>query len=135
MSDLFLVQDVVYNFLKDYIKNKVDFEVDVLKSKVAEQEKPLIVFSENQNGLFSTTTNYEHNIRMLSYDIDIYCKGVQFEQIAKTLSSLVVNVMERHFKMNGGIVGVLPRYKGEPNTIQVNLKYTTKYDPIYRRNF
>lgn len=131
MSSIFQVKKVIFKDLKEHIKSKCTFSVDVKMRKVDElKDTPLVLFSEERNESFNRTTNYQNQDRIINYEINIYCKGKDCEQKIDDLSILVVEVMENKYHMEGGLLSVIPYFDdNEPYTLQANFRYTTRYNP------
>lgn len=130
IKNMFNVEEEVFLYLQDYIKNNYSIDTKV-SDIVLEKHNPLVVVEEDRNDLVSRSTTYDRTKRALSYSINIFCsKRVDSKKIVKELSVLVCNVMQNHFKMKGGLIGIIPMYD-DPNTVsyQAIIRFTTNYIP------
>ena len=126
----------IYEVLKDYVESTYNNnhvgskKVEVLKNKIS-QETPCVIFSEPINKLQTQSTTYDNTTRTLNYDINIYCnKNNNSEQIVRELAILVIEVMQGHYHMNGGVISIMPQFDSPlKDSYQANLRFTTNYIP------
>ena len=126
-STVFEPYNEIYEVLKDYVENTYNNNhvgsknVEVLKNKIS-QETPCVIFSEPINKLQTQST---------TYDINIYCnKNNNSEQIVRELAILVIEVMQGHYHMNGGVIAIMPQFDSPlKDSYQADLRFTTNYIP------
>ncbi len=136
ISTIFEPYKEVYEVLKDYVettyneKHKGGSKVEVLKNKIS-QQTPVVIFSEPINRLQTESTTYDNTTRLINYDINIYCnKNNNSEQIVRELAILVIEVMQGYYRMNGGVVAIMPQFDSPlKDSYQANLRFTTNFLP------
>lgn len=134
ISNMFNVEEDVFNYLKKYIEKHSSITTKVSRF-VIKNENPLIVFEEERNDLSSRSTTYDYTTRALSYRIDIYCKKLpQCKKIVKELIVLVCEVMEEIYRMKGGVTAYSDNYDGvNIDSSNAILRFTTNFIPEYNK--
>ena len=121
----------VFEFLRNYIKEKASVDTWVGRVKIVKDDKPIVVFEEARNELDTQSTTYDNTTRLLNYNINIYCsKKANSYEISQELAQLVVEVMQGYYHMSGGVIGIIPVFD-TPNkpSFQTNLRFTASYIP------
>lgn len=103
------VYTYLYTKLKDSIQaNLPDYEVEITKlSKKQADRFPLVVFTEEDNVLASSTLNREETTSKLYYEINIYTRDAVINgekcyaiDIARQISAEVDKVLNRKYHMD-----------------------------------
>lgn len=136
ISNIFLPNKEIFLNLKDYIKNNASIETYVSRIKV-DTKDVVIVFSEPHNVLQSKSTTHNNTTRTLNYNIEIFCRNQKDNYaIANELSILVCEVMQGHYKMMGGLQGIIPTFDGKnKDSFQAQLRFTSQFYPSKNKLF
>lgn len=133
IKNLFIPNEEIYNNLKSYIESKNSLAK--VKRNNIQNEEVLIVFKEARNVLKSKSTTYDFTTRTLNYELEIYCKNQKENyNLLLELSTLIAEVMESYYHMNGGIIAIFPNYDGKNGgSYQASLRYTSNYIPSIKK--
>lgn len=124
-------EEVFYN-IKKYIQ-KYYPSVNVIKHRNIKLQYPCIVVEENSNVLGSMTKDVygAEQIRELSYEITIYAiddtksQKTSFE-FCDELTQKVLEVMQEHYRMQGGLDAKIP-FVNEQNATQYVLHFSCQW--------
>lgn len=126
---IYEVRSEIFQNLRNYIDDKVSYEVNVSQYKI-DKTMPTIIFEMPRNELQSQSTNYTNTTRVLNFNINIYCYGKENSKpIVEELALLVCDVMEGFYHFKGGIIAVLPVLANQKPSYQANLRFTASYIP------
>lgn len=122
----------IFNNIKNYIQ-KYYPSTKVIKHRNIKLQYPCIVVEENSNILGSMTKDSygaEH-IRELSYEVTIYAiddvtnQKTSFE-ICDELSQMVLELMQQHYRMQGGVDAKIP-FINDQNATQYTLHFSCQW--------
>ena len=130
IENMFQPNEEILKNLQSYIKQNASVETWVGRNRT-QNKNPIIVFQEARNELQSKSTTYDNTTRIINYNINIYCShNVNSYDIVKELVVLVTKVMQGYYKMNGGLIAILPNFDGKDKIgYQANLRFTTRFIP------
>lgn len=134
INKIFIPHNAIFNTLKKYIKDNASVDTYV-GTNISLTQNPSIIFQEARNELQSRSTTYDYTTRIMNYNIDIYCKKLPNSyEIIQELVVLVTQVMEEMFKMQGGLIAIIPISDStERISFQANLRFTIRYIPNENR--
>lgn len=122
----------VFNNIKTYI-NKYYQDVKVIKHRAIKLQYPCVVVEQNSNilGSMSKDSYGKEHTRELSFEITIYAVDNQAKQITgyqtcEQLEQMVINVMQRHYRMQGGTDARLP-FINQDNATQFTLHFSCEW--------
>lgn len=130
-QNMFLPNEEIFQSLKEYIKSNSSISTVWVGRNLIQNKNPIVVFEEARNELKSQSTTYDHSVRYLNYNINVYCNYQDDNYgVVKELCTLIAEVMEELYHMKGGVVAMLSNYDGA-NKIgyRANLRYTANYIP------
>lgn len=135
-KNVFLPNEEIFTNLKSFVEENASCEVWVGRNKVEEQ-KNVVIFEETNNLLLTHSTTFDNTTRALTYNIEIYCRQNEDNyQVAKEIAILVLEVMQDHYKMIGGINAILPTFDGKnKNSYQATLRFTKSFKPNENKLF
>lgn len=130
IENMFQPNEEILKNLQSYIKQNASVETWVGRNRT-QNKNPIIVFQEARNELQSKSTTYDNTTRIMNYNINIYCsQNINSYDIVKELVVLVTKVMQGYYKMNGGLIAILPNFDGKDKIgYQANLRFTTRFIP------
>ena len=134
IKNMFKPNIEIYQNLKDYIKSNASVETYIARNKIS-NKYPLIVFEEARNELNTRSTTYDNTSRLLNYNINIYCSNDEKSlEIVNELVVLVTNLMQGYYKMQGGLIAVLPGFdETNKGSYQANLRFTSRFIPTQNK--
>lgn len=134
INKMFIPNNEIFEYLKKYIKKNASIDTLVARN-ISTSKNPSIVFEESRNEVQSRSTSFDDTRRIMNYTINIYCEQLPNSyQIIQELIVLVSEVMEGHYHMTGGIIGIIPTSDSANRiSFQANLRYTIRYMPMYNR--
>lgn len=128
----------IFNLLSKYLTTDSKFN-PMVKTKVIENQYPLVVFETRTNTLDSMTQDMFRldMVRNLSFEISVFAinKGnVTAEEICDELSNLICEVMQEYYGMQGGIDGKLQNIntaKATKYVLHFDCKWNVRQNRIY----
>lgn len=100
----------VFENLKNYIKANYDKEVNIWQYVEDDIKYPLILCQTITNNLTSNTIDRVYETRSVSFNVEIYALSNEEEfgfEICDRLSNLVIDIFQRIYNMQGGIIAKL----------------------------
>lgn len=130
IKNMFQPNEEIFKNLQTYIKENASVETWVGRNRT-QNKNPIIVFQEARNELQTRSTTNDNTTRFLNYNINIYCShNVNSYDIIKELVVLVTNVMQGYYRMQGGLIAILPNFDGKDKIgYQANLRFSTRFIP------
>lgn len=130
--------DEIFAKLSKYITNHSQYNPKV-KRNVIDNTYPLVVFEENTNTIDTITQDmYRLNqVRNLSYEISIFAINIDNNDsgvICDELASLVCDVMQEYYLMQGGIDAKLKNIntaKARKYVLHFNCKWNVRGNMLY----
>lgn len=128
----------IYELLKKYLQKASKYNPSVLDN-VIDNKYPLVVFETNANNLESITQDRYRldQIRNLSFEISVFAVNINeisSIDICEELSSLVCEVMNEYYGMQGGIDARLKNIniaKATKYVLHFNCKWSVRQNKIF----
>ena len=128
----------IFDLLSKYITTDSKFS-PMVKTKVVDNQYPLVVFETNANTLDSMSQDMFRldMVRNLSFEISVFAiniGNVRAEEICAELSSLICEVMQEYYGMQGGIDGKVQNIntaKATKYVLHFNCKWNVRQNRIY----
>ena len=128
------VYDILYQNLKKHLKENLgyDFEITKLSKKQADRF-PLIVFTEEDNALSSSTLRKEETQSNLYYEINIFTRDKTINgkkyyaiEIARDISSHIDMVLGKKYRMNRLFCRPTPNL--DDSIYRITMRYSVRLD-------
>lgn len=128
----------IYELLKKYLQKASKYNPSVLDN-VVDNKYPLVVFETNTNNIDSITQDKYRldQVRNLSFEISVFAENINeisSIDICEELSSLVCEVMNEYYGMQGGIDAKLKNIntaKATKYVLHFNCKWNVRQNIIY----
>ena len=131
------VYNEIFEYAKNYIKEKSIYSPTVLKDTPPDKNFPLVIIRQIRDDLYNENLDKTDQRFYIGYEIEIFSINkpqVSKQTIANELIKLINDVFDEHYGMNRKINKKAPN--ADTDVYRWNMRYEAKIDEnkkIYRR--
>lgn len=131
------VYDEMFNYAKEYVKEKSIHSPTILKDTPPDKKFPLVLIKQIRDDLYSENLDKTDQRFYIGYEIEIYTinkENIAKQTIANELMKLINDVFDEHYGMNRKINQEAPNT--DTDVYRWIMRYEAKIDEnkrIYRR--
>ena len=128
------VYTLIYKEIRKYLKDNLDYEVVVTKLSKQEADRfPLVVVTEEDNALRSSTLNREETFSRLYYEINIFTRDKVIDgatryaiDLAREISVNIDKVLNKKYHMNRTACRPTPNL--DNSIYRITMRYTVDFN-------